>query len=103
MADITNAEAIRFVNDNIRPMAETVRDLKVQIDETATLWFSGINAAFSRAADPVADGRDAEGVSRLDAADVTNLMTQLIAIQTTLDGAGVMDVVTKPTVRRVLR
>jgi hypothetical protein len=100
MADITNAEAIRFCNEQIRPLAESVRALKARIDACTVKWFGGINTTIGTSAgDAIADGREAEGVSRLTAADVTGLMTQLLAIQTTLDQAGVADVVEKPCVR----
>jgi hypothetical protein len=100
MADVSNAEAIRFVNEQIRPLAESVRALKARIDAATVKWFGGINTTIGTSADDaIADGREAEGVSRLTAADVTGLMTQLLAIQATLDGAGVAGVVEKPCVR----
>lgn len=100
MAAITNAEAIRFVNEQIRPMAERLRDLNALLDDTQARWFGGgISSFFSLGTDTVDDGRDSQGVSRLTAQDVTNLMTQIGTIVAQFDGAGVMDVINKPTVR----
>jgi len=100
MPEITDAEAIRFVNEKIRPMAEKLRALDALIDDLRTSWFGGgLSAHFATGADTVADGREAEGVSRLTAQDVTNLMTQAGTIATQFDGGGVMDVITKPCVR----
>ena len=100
MAAITDAEAIRFVNEQIRPMAERLRDLNALLDYTQGQWFGGgLSAHFAAGSDTVEDGREAEGVSRMTAQDVTNLMTQIGTIITQFDGAGVMDVVNLPTVR----
>ena len=100
MADITNPEAIAFCNEYIRPLAEQVRALKARIDAAGTRWFSGVNVAVgTSSADQIADGREAEGVSRLTAADVTNLMSQLLTIQAQLEQSGVAGIVEKPCVR----
>ena len=101
MAEINDAEAIAFVNNYVRPICEKVRDLKVLLDDTTATWFLGVNSNFASGSDTVEDGREAEGVSRLTAADVTNAITQFQALQTVLDGGGVMDVVRKPTVRQI--
>ena len=100
MADITNPEAIAFCNEYIRPLAEQVRALKARIDAAGTRWFSGVNTTVgASSADQIADGREAEGVSRLTAADVTNLMSQLLTIQAQLEQGGVAGVIEKPCVR----
>jgi len=101
MAEINDAEAIAFVNNYVRPLCEKVRDLKVLLDDTTATWFLGVNPNFANGSDTVEDGREAEGVSRLTAADVTNAITQFQALQTVLDGGGVMNVIRKPTVRQI--
>jgi len=101
MAAITDPEAIAFVNNYVRPMCEKVRDLKILLDETTATWFLGVNSHFSTGSDTVEDGRESEGVTQLLASDVSNAITQLMAIQSVLNGGGVMDVVRKPTVRQV--
>jgi len=102
MAEITNAEAIRFCNEQIRPLAERMRALKIEVDAALTTWFAGVSTVIgSSAGDTIEDGRGDEGVSRLTAADVTNLGVQMIAYQTQLNQAGVAGVVSKPCVRPV--
>ena len=99
MADITDAEAIRFVNEVIRPTAEKMRGLKAEIDAATVAWFAGLNSAITNTADLLDDGREAEGVSRLTGADVVNLITQMMAYQTQLNAGGVASVISKPCVR----
>ncbi|TXT66140.1 MAG: hypothetical protein BAJALOKI3v1_50140 [Promethearchaeota archaeon] len=100
MPDITNTQAIKFCNEQIRPLSEKFRALKAEVDATLVDWNGGIGTTIgSSADDSIADGREAEGISRLTAADVANLVTQLQAYQTQLDQAGVADVINKPCVR----
>ena len=66
MAEITNAEAIGFVNDQIRPVAERLRDLEAILENMQGMWFGGgLSTYFSSADDTVEDGREGQGVSRL--------------------------------------
>jgi hypothetical protein len=103
MADITNAEAIRFVNEQIRPLAESYRGLKARTDAALVTWFGGLNSVVTNSAsDPVVDGREAEGVSRLSGADVVNFVTQLTAFQAALNASGVPGVISKPCVRALI-
>ena len=100
MADITNAEAIRFVNEVIRPMAEKMRGLKAEVDAATTQWFAGLNAIIGTSADDdLQDGREDDGVSRLTGADITGFVTQMLAYQTQLNQGGVAGVIQKPCVR----
>lgn len=100
MADITNAQAIRWVNEVARPMAEQFRALKAEVDAALVQWWGGgLSAMFPNDASPVADGRESEGVSRLTGADINSLVTQLAAFQAALNQAGVADVIAKPCVR----
>jgi hypothetical protein len=97
---ITNAEAIRFSNEVIRPMAEQIRALKAEVDAALVTWFGGVDDLFPNSpSEAVEDGRESEGVSRLTGADVNNLVTQLSVFKTQLEQAGVADVVSKPCVR----
>ena len=101
---ITNPEAIRFQNEVIRVMAEKTRDFKIDIDLTLQAWYAGMNAKFTNdSKETVTDGRDVEGISQLTGADANNLMGILASIKSTLDGAGVADVVAKPCVRTLSR
>ena len=100
MAAITNEEAIRFCNEQIRPVAERLRNLEPVLQDIQTMWFGGeLSTHFTSGSDTVEDGREEEGVSRLTAENITNLMTQIGTIVTQFAGEGVMDVIRKPCVR----
>lgn len=93
MAQITNPEHIRFVNEVVRPLCEEARAFRARVAALSTQWFLGTNNAFAAPADTVEDGREAEGVSRLTANDVTNAVAQL------LDFAPNAEIIQKPCVR----
>jgi hypothetical protein len=104
MTDITDPVVVKFTNEHLRPLAETVRDLKVQLDEAAAVWTDQVSPLLSAHTngDPLADGREAEGVSRLTKADLTAFVGVAGQLITALNVSGVMNTVRKPTVR-VLR
>lgn len=83
MANITNPEAIRFVNEVIRPTAERLRAMRAECENIQTRWFQGANGSrladliTNSAGDPIVDGREGEGITRLTGADVTNLIGQV--------------------------
>lgn len=96
---ITDTVAIRYSNEVVRPMAEKLRNLKAEIDSHMLQWHGGIGAIFTAGmAESVDDDREAEGVSRLIGNDIVGLINQISAIQTLLDGVGVMNVIVKPCV-----
>jgi len=99
MAEITNAEAIRFVNEQVRPLCEAARALKARIDAAQTQWYGGIDAHFATAEDTVEDGREDQGVSRLTAGDVTTAIAQLLKTATGQAAEWNDAVVSKPCVR----
>ena len=102
MADITNADAIRWTNEVVRPMAESVRALKALTDAALVTWYAGLNAVITNSAsDPVQDGREAEGVSRLTGADVNSFVAILAGFQTDMQASGVPGVISKPCVRPI--
>lgn len=95
MPDITNPEAIKFANEIVRPLAEEARAFRAKVEAATTVWYGGMNAKFPNDASEVDDGRANEGVSRLDGADVNNLMGNLIAMA----AAGNAEIISKPCVR----
>ena len=100
MAEITNPEAIRFVNEIIRPLSESVRGTNVIVDEAAAEWNGqAMNAYFTNGPDTVEDGREAQGVSRATAQDVTDFVGVVADIKAALDAPGAMDIVRKLCVR----
>lgn len=103
MAQITDAEAIRFVNEQIRPLAEQLRDLNALLQNAKGVWIGGgLNMIFATASDTIEDGREAEGVSRLTVGDVSALVSEISAILNRFGGEGVMDIIRKPCVRRMI-
>jgi len=101
MADIVDPIVIKFNNERIRIMAEAVRDLKVIIDDAAENYVDEIAPLIAGNVDGdlIDDKREAQGVSRMIKSDMTDFITVLNSIKTTLDAAGVMDTVRKPCVR----
>lgn len=99
MPDITSAEAVRFSDEQIRPLAEKLRNLKAEVDAATVKWFGGTNALFPNDSSVLIDDRDKQGDTVLTGADVNNLVTQLLVYQTQLNQTGVADAVSKPCVR----
>lgn len=96
---VTDPEAIRYVNEVIRPQAEAFRRLKTMIDAALLTWYGGIDLKIPNNSTPIDDGRESEGVSRLVGSDVTNMVTQMSTFQSQLDQAGVSSVISKACVR----
>lgn len=92
---ITNPQAIKFVNEQVRPLAEELRAVMARLTSAQTDWFGGINALFPNDSTAVADNRDAEGVSRLTGQDINSLMSTAIAVL----GASNTTIIAKPCVR----
>jgi hypothetical protein len=99
MAQLTNPQAITFANEVVRPLAEEARAFSIRLGAMRTAWYGGMNALFANAGDTVEDGRESEGVSRLTAGDVTNLIAQLIAVAPGEAGAFNTEIIQKPCVR----
>lgn len=92
---ITNPEAIKFVNEQIRPLCEEARAFNARVTAMQTKWNSGINALFPNDTTALDDGRDAEGVSRLTGANVQQAVGSLLAMLT----ASNSQIIEKPCVR----
>lgn len=93
---VTNPQAIAFVNEEMRPLAELARALVARVTNSETSWFAGINTIIPNdVAQAIEDGREAEGVSRLTGADIHSLMGVLI----TMRNAQNSEIIEKPTVR----
>lgn len=92
---ITDPEAIRFVNEQIRPLSEKARGLIAEIQALQTTWFSGLNTDFPNTSEAVDDNREAEGVSRLTGADVNSSVSVLLAMAQ----ASNSEIISKPCVR----
>ena len=98
---ITNAEAIKFANEVVRPLAERVRNGDVMATEAWRKWTAGKSDLFPNDATALGDRRDAEGVSRLTGADIHTFMNVVASMGQLLDAIGVRDTVRKPCVRDI--
>lgn len=97
MADVTSPEALRFVAEQIRPICESLRAIKIRMSAMKVLWDDHVGTLIPNDSSPIADGREAEGVSRLTGADVNNARNAMAALI-----AGISDtVIGKPCVRPV--
>lgn len=97
---ITDAQVIKFSNDQIRPISEKLRDLYYECKAMQTDWFNGISALCP--ADPaemIEDGRDSEGINKLSGNDAVLTMTQVAEFILQIEQAGVLNVIQKPCVR----
>jgi hypothetical protein len=94
MPDITNAQAIKFVNEQVRPLSEQARALKARIGALTTDWFAGLNLAVPNTPDVVADGRT-DGASVLTGIDVNSVVGNLIAAHDAIND----QIIAKPCVR----
>lgn len=92
---VTDPQAIKFCNEQVRPLAEKLRALRVEIEAAQTDWFAGLNAKFPNDSGAVTDSREAEGVSRLTGADINSFMSIAIGML----NAGNAEIIAKPCVR----
>jgi len=103
MANIVDPIVIKFCNEQLRPLAETLRDGKVFGAEVRAVWDDQVAAlvAANVDADLIDDGRDAEGISRLTKADLVGFMAVVTAMAGSLDAPGTMAIIRKPAVRTI--
>lgn len=92
---IQDPEAVRFVNEQVRPLCEKARALSAEIAAMQTLWFGGLDAKFPNDATALDDGREGQGVSRLTGSQVQLAVGVLIAMH----GEANAEIIAKPCVR----
>lgn len=100
MADIVDPTVAAFVNERIRPLCDALIGLNIGVDSMALQWFNVVSPLLSGAADSdvIIDGSESDGRNSLTKSDVVLAITQLLEIQTQLDGVGVEGIVAKPSV-----
>lgn len=97
---ITNAEVISFVNAYERPRCEDIRAILVKLQQNIAKWDSGISALTPNdAGEMLEDGRETEGVSRLNGAHIHLIMARVTALAEILETPGAMDVINLGCVR----
>lgn len=92
---IIDPQAIKFVNEQVRPLCEQARALIAKINAMQTQWFAGINTLTPNDGSLVQDGRDADGSSRLTGAQVNSAVGNLTAMVT----ASNSQIISTPCVR----
>lgn len=96
MADVTNPAGAKFVREQVRPLCEEARAFGARVAAMQTAWFAGMNTVIgSGAGDHVIESRSAEGVPDLTSAQVTNAVSNLLAML----GAGNAEIISIPCVR----
>lgn len=79
---VTDPAAIRFVNEQVRPNAETMRAAFAQLEAYLGNWTAFAVALIPPDGGSIEDGREAEGVSRITAEEIhafTNLAAGIAA------------------------
>jgi len=98
---ITDAEAIKFTNDYIRPMCENLRYMTARGADWSKKW-AELSSKFPNKGDQIVeDGRESEGISRLTGADINAVATVFGSLLTIMDGTA-QTAIAKPCVRPLL-
>lgn len=97
---ITDTTAIKFVNEQIRPKAETMRNLYYLCLDTKTAWENGMSTIIvDDENEDIEDGREDEGVSRLTGADIHLFIDEIDDFITLIEKQDTLINVSKPCVR----
>lgn len=97
---ITNPEAIRFANEQVRPYCEKMRNLYWEYKSLSLYWGDEISAQISDdPAEIVEDGRDT--VTQLSGADVHAFVAEAAKFIQAMEQAGVLSAIQKPCVRHL--
>jgi hypothetical protein len=103
MADITDPTITGYVNDFVRPYCNNWVGMKLSGDTALLTWFATISVSPEWVAaadgDLILDGSQTDSRTPLTKADITNIITQVLAFQTQSDLAGVFGVMNKAKVR----
>lgn len=102
MANITSAEVVKFCNEDLRPVCETIRNLKAKMENLQLQYYNTISAEIggnTGVDDMLIDNREEQGVTQIDGNDISGVITQTAAIIALLEEPGVMNVIEKPCVR----
>ena len=99
---ITDPEAIKFVNEYIRPMCENVRYMGARGSDFVNKWAQVAGSFPDSALETVEDGREGQGVSRLTGADINAVAGVFTLLLSEISGATAQAVISKPCVRPLL-
>mgnify|MGYP000621713160 CR=1 FL=1 len=89
MADITNAEAVRFCNEKVRVAADRLAQAYYFSKQVQNEWFANsMGSLIPNDASPVIDGSATDGRHPITGADATNLITRCGELITDYEAAG---------------
>lgn len=95
---ITDLEAVKFSNEQVRPISERMRNLYYECKSMQSDWFNGANLLIPNDdAEILEDDRPSD--SNLSGADITNMAVQVAAYIAMVEQAGVLNIIAKPCVR----
>ncbi|MEE9145971.1 MAG: hypothetical protein V3U27_01050 [Candidatus Tectomicrobia bacterium] len=101
MADITNAVVIKFSNEELRPISELARNLKIHLDHAKTQYQTTISGLIAGNADTdtLLDGSPDDGRTSVTKKDIVDFTTELNDLITELDAPGTDALISKFTVQ----
>lgn len=89
MADVTDQIAVRFVAEDIRQIAEKLRDLRIVVVIAVTKW-ADLTGKFANDASSMVREDRKDAVDNLSAADVLAFMTRLNSARAAISDKGVI-------------
>lgn len=97
---ITNPEAIRFSNEQVRPYCEKMRNMYWEYKSLAVYWADELAAQIpDDPAEIVEDGRD--NATQLTGADVRAFVAEAVKFVQAMEESGVLSAIQKPCVRHL--
>lgn len=97
---ITNEEAIKFSNEQVRPMAEKMRNLYYEMKAMQADWYNGLSSVIpADTGEIIQDNRTSD--SDLSGNDIVGIMVQVDEYIAQIEASGVLGVIQKPCVRKL--
>lgn len=99
---LDNPELVGVVNDSMRPLSESIRDVRIAVSEMIVEW-TGVSATTSGEPNGsiLVDGRESQGVSRLKKSDLFDFMDIVHDLDDLLSPVPAKNTTNKPTVRKI--
>jgi hypothetical protein len=89
MTDITEPSAIRYCNEYLRPFAELLRNIKPALEDATNEYVANVQGVLNTyaAADVVADGREGEGIGRIEKRHINRMRLLMESLTVALNNA----------------
>ena len=84
MADITDPQAVKFVNERVRVAANKLATAYLQAVAHLAAWQS-VQSLIPNDSSPVVDGRQAEGVGQITGSDVNTIVALVSGVKSQLE------------------